>query len=339
MVRKQKKLFIVILQKGNILQFTEAENPIEEIPKGVWSLKYREASTNLYCVKETEFTLPDKLYALDTIFIDKVVKSFNKGQKSLGVLLSGLKGSGKTLLAKKLIRELDLPVVLITKKLPSDLFISWLSSIKQPLVVFIDEFEKIFATKEEQQVFLPILDGVVSTKKLFLFTSNTDEVNTFLKSRPSRIKYLKNFEGLTSTEVQSIVEDRLENKEYKEGVVKIAQMLSTVSIDTLLTLIDEVNLQELPPEKAIKDLNIQVEHSTFDVLMFHEGKRIVSKINYNPLTSKYLVLSYRDKEDRYKFFEAQTDDFTVQFKEGEYVFVKGETRVIFTPSKDFKFEF
>lgn len=113
-------------------------------------------------------------------------------------------------------------------------------------------------------------------------------------------------------------------------------------MDVLLTLIQEVNLYDITPLEAVRMLNIQVEHNEFDVLMFLNGKRHITKVNYNPLISKYIYIAYKEVrdngEDRWRYYEREKDEFDIQSGDGEFRFKDREgNEIIFTPSKSFEF--
>ena len=99
--------------------------------------------------------------------------------------------SGKSLLAKQLMIEAKLPVLVIEEAFKGSKFNDFINSIDQEIVVFFDEFEKVYKEQEDQEELLTLFDGVISSKKIFLLTANKDNINEFFENRPSRIKYLK----------------------------------------------------------------------------------------------------------------------------------------------------
>ena len=68
-----------------------------------------------------------------------------KGRKgNLGILLEGLKGTGKSLQAKHLCKNAGLPVILFTADWHGPTLEKFLARIKQSAILFFDEFEKIY---------------------------------------------------------------------------------------------------------------------------------------------------------------------------------------------------
>ena len=181
---------------------------------------------------------------------------------------------------------------------------------------------------------------------MFLFTTNHFEINEFLKSRPSRIRYVRQFDGLDKETIQEVIDDLLENKEYEKELKDVLEILSTVSIDVLLHFIDEINMYNEPPRVAIKNMNIQIEHSYFDVRLYIKGTLYHSKVNYNPLASKRVTVSYKYFDDseynreRWGYYSKDLEELTFQVIDGgEFQFRDRDgNKIIFSPSKPYGFE-
>jgi SpoVK/Ycf46/Vps4 family AAA+-type ATPase len=60
----------------------------------------------------------------------------------MGVLLSGPKGTGKTVEAKSICVKSNMPIILLTEAFNDCNFLEFFESIKTPSIIFIDEFEK-----------------------------------------------------------------------------------------------------------------------------------------------------------------------------------------------------
>ncbi|MCA9749413.1 MAG: AAA family ATPase, partial [Romboutsia sp.] len=261
----------------------------DKLEKGVYLLHKNEHSSEHFLQKLNDFNLPEKIYGDEQKIVDRYLNTFSMSNKNMGVLLTGLKGNGKSLTAKLLSKTSDLPTILITECYKGVEFKQFLQDLKQEAIILIDEFEKIYTNEDNnQEEFLSILDGVFENKKLFIFTTNTLDINQFLKNRPNRIRYLREYDGLEKPIILEIIDDLLENKSKKKELIEVLNILSSVSMDVLLHLIQEMNYYEESARQAVKHLNIQVEHTTFDVRLYFNGKLYHSKVNYNPLTSKYI---------------------------------------------------
>lgn len=333
----------MIIKDNKIYFYTNVEK-IKRLPNKTFLLLFDKGREEFYLSKINSPPLPEKIYGKEQLFCDRVLNTFNKSDKNLGVLLTGLKGTGKSLLAKMIAQQSNMPVICITSPFSGELFADCLDKMGDNVILFFDEFEKVYKEEEDQKHFLSILDGTFSGKKLFLFTTNHFEINEFLKSRPSRIRYVRQFEGLDKETIQEIIDDLLINKEYEEELKLVLDILSTVSVDVLLHLIDEINMYDESPRIAIKNLNIQIEHSYFDVRLYLKGTLYHTKVNYNPLASKTVYLSYKyiDEQgrERWGFYSQELEQLAFQVIDGgEFQFRDRENNlIIFSPSKPYDFE-
>ena len=75
-----------------------------------------------------------------------------------------------------------LPVIFVNSYVPG--VADYIASIKQPVVVVFDEFDKTFSNKDEendcQTEMLTLFDGIYPGKKLFVITcNNINHLNEF----------------------------------------------------------------------------------------------------------------------------------------------------------------
>ena len=75
----------------------------------------------------------------------------------VGVMLTGLKGTGKTVTAKLIANAVELLVIVVTEIFHG--LEEWLSQIRQPVVLFFDEFEKMEGRSGD---LLTLMDGGLS---------------------------------------------------------------------------------------------------------------------------------------------------------------------------------
>lgn len=190
-----------------------------------------------------EFTFGFKLYGLESNFIDHVLTTYRHTSSNLGVLLNGTKGTGKTVSAKIIANRLGLPVLLVNAPYPG--LADFVAKIGGPCILFFDEFEKNFDTREKEDVeLLSLMDGVFNSeyRRVFLLTTNKLYVNENLLGRPSRVRYRKSFGNLSPEVVKEYLEDNLKNKEFTQDIMEYIDTLSISTIDILKSIVEEVNI-------------------------------------------------------------------------------------------------
>jgi hypothetical protein len=210
-----------------------------------------------------DFIMPKKVYETeeDVRFINKVLNYFNKSNDgTTGVMLSGLKGSGKTITAKNIALQSNLPIILIDKGFRPSLLVKLFNKLANTEVcVMFDEIDKLGEDYDDDYL-LKILDGAnTSGKKLVLCTcNNTEDINEYLIDRCSRIRYWREFDELSSSMIQTVLEDKLnDKKEVKPLTDFIIENFAVVSFDNIASFVDEVN--EYPTasyEELFKDMNL-----------------------------------------------------------------------------------
>lgn len=215
-----------------------------------------------------------KIYELGCDEMLKTIKKtwksdvFVKGEKNLGVIFNGLKGTGKTLSAKLLCNALDLPVVIV--QYPYEGLVNFLQSLCFECIVFIDEAEKTFKKGEDDDVLLRLIDGVYNqTRKLYILTTNQLTLNDNLLGRPGRIRYHFEFGNLLPKAINDYLDDNLlpQFANQRRNILNQVDLLEISTIDILKALVDEVNIHGQLPENMC--LNIPAAKHAFEILEFY----------------------------------------------------------------------
>lgn len=194
-----------------------------------------------------DISLPEKLYTTtdDDKFVNKVINRYNVSKEGVtGVMLSGLKGSGKTIMMKRIALESGLPIVLIDKGFYPRHLINLFNKLSTtPVCILMDEVDKLGDDYSDDYL-LKVLDGINSSgKKLMIFTCNDDEdISEYLKDRCSRIRYWKEYGETPASMIQAILEDKLDDKtEIKPLTDFIQEKFECASFDNIASFADEVN--------------------------------------------------------------------------------------------------
>lgn len=212
-------------------------------------------------------SLPNKIYTTEDEdkFIHRIIKYFNERcENNLGVLLTGLKGSGKTLMSKQLAVKANLPIIVVDPAFRARDLNDFFLKFNQPVVVLFDEIEKNSYCWDTNDL-LPFLDGVQkSGKRLVIMTCNDDsDLSDCMKDRCGRIRYTRNFEGISDEMIKTIVYDFIENTDiYKDKLADyIISHISVHSFDNIISFCNEIVAEDYPEDfdEVIKYMNIVTE--------------------------------------------------------------------------------
>lgn len=244
------------------------------------------ASMEGFFLKELPpFELPKRLYGNITKQAGRILNTFNDRPKTTGVLLSGEKGSGKTLLTKTICMTAasqGVPTLVVNNDFTGDQFNTFLQSIIQPCILLFDEFEKVYSGDSQQEL-LTLFDGIFTTKKLILLTSNEyTKVNSHLQNRPGRIYYNLEFNGLDHEFIMEYGGDHLKNREHLNGLGVVAAMVKPMSFDILQAIVEECNRYNESPVTTMEILNVKEYQSYTDTYVvtltsLKKGKEVVLK--------------------------------------------------------------
>lgn len=329
------------IRRGSAFSITN-EKSLElftELPAGTYII--RPTREGFIIDQVANFELPQRLYGDIRDKAMRILRTYADRDGSTGVLLSGEKGSGKTLLAKylsEIARQKGVPTLVINEPLHGDGFNSLLQAITQPCIVIFDEFEKVY-TREEQQALLTILDGVLPTKKLFVFTCNDKySINVNMTNRPGRIYYALDYSGLSDSFIREYCKDQLKNSEHVEGVCRIAGLFSQFNFDILQSLVQEMNRYGENPLEAMRFLNAKPEADntgryTVTLKVGDEVREEISPSIWNghPLHRQEFSIEEELPNDEYRHYNFTSSDLVhINTKEGTYHFAKGDVSVIFT---------
>lgn len=257
-----------IIQSGSIFKIHSDDLVVKDkLPNGMYEVKFdRDSGFFLVAVDELELK-EGKVYGSREEKIDKLVKAYESSPRSVGAILSGDKGIGKSLFTVMLanrMNSLGVPTILVKDAYPG--ITSFLESIKQEVVVLFDEFEKMFnGDGEPQSRMLGMLDGMSNDKRMYLITVNElNRVNEYLLNRPGRFHYHFTFAYPSLEEVAEYMSDKLA-PEYRTEIPKV-QVFSTMTnlnYDCLRAIASEINLG-YSFEDAIVDLNIEAQGKQYD---------------------------------------------------------------------------
>jgi hypothetical protein len=311
------------------------------LPVGNYTVKSNPITGQYFLEMVDSFEPLKKLYGTTTKNTDRILRTFMDRPNSTGVMLSGEKGSGKSLLAKTISIEaakMGVPTLIINTAYSGDSFNKFMQDIEQPCVILFDEFEKVYGDND-QEAALTLMDGVFPSRKLFVLTCNDKwRINQHMRNRPGRIFYMIEFSGLDAAFIREYCNDVLVNKQHTDKVCEIACLFEEFNFDMLKALIEEMNRYDETPQQAISMLNAKPEYNNkgnFDVKLFIAGHEITTPElatttwHGNPLMATIFVEYDTDPECK-----LETDEDTYHQK----IFVSNDLKKVAAEQGIFTFQ-
>ena len=193
--------------------------------------------------------------------MDKVINSYNLSESGFtGVMLAGLKGSGKTVMAKVIANKSGLPIINIDKNIRPYILRNLVEKLGNTSVCFLfDELDKVLEDYDDS-VLLQVLDGSdTKGKHMILFTCNDDnEISEYLIDRCSRIRYWREFDEMSPSLIMEVLNDKLnDKKEVKSLTDFIKDNFEVCSFDNIASFVKEAN--DYPTttfEELFEDMNL-----------------------------------------------------------------------------------
>lgn len=300
----------VVHQNGDIFMPGGRNSSIEHstLPVGTYLVDIN--PYGFFCKRQEDLALPKKMYGNIIPRAARICKTFLSRPRTTGVLLSGMKGAGKTLLVKTISRAMldeNVPTLLINRPYVGDQFAEFLTSLNTPVVAILDEFEKVYDA-EHQEKMLTLLDGTFDNKILWLLTCNRqNKVDDNFINRPSRIFYNMHYKGMEPDAVRELAKDTLDDKKRVEDISKLSRLFNDeMNFDMVQSAIEELNrYPELKTAELMDMMNLRPNTSSYReeyaaVLTVSDG-RVYKGENVYPRSPAMSVFNF--SEMRFYFRE------------------------------------
>jgi len=226
-----------------VIRMNDESNLIDHVPAMVYKASI--GRPGIIMVKDRpNFTLPQLRFGKHNARVKQITASYDRFGKSNGVLLHGLKGSGKSLLAEELGNWMiaqDLPVIMVTEPMGAEELGIIIKAIG-PCMVYFDEFGKTYNEKVERERLLPLFSDTSFLGVMFVITGNeAEEFSDYLVNRPQRFRYNIGFGTSIDLETLHDIMSKMQVSEHlhKAFEAYVKRESGKLNFDSLLCVIRE----------------------------------------------------------------------------------------------------
>ena len=340
---------------GNSVHITQVNNDqvLDSLPPKVYTVCFSQAVGFYLDVVKEQLTVPTKIYGKTGARVDKCMQTYRDRKASTGLLMTGDKGTGKSLLmslvCNKVLTELEIPVILIQEGFTGEAFTNFITSIGESCVVF-DEVGKMYGARSDsdnasQDDLLGLMDGVDKTKRLIIMTENEEwDINKFMLNRPSRIYYHFRYSKLEEDSIIGYCEDREVTGTPLNDILDVSRRSAIFSFDMLQSIVEEHLRFGCSVKDSIVDLNIDITSKlsrTIKVVSVFDKEEQIDREMYNGISLvdmpedgewgmvKVVPLGKPAEEDVDVFEDSSGRGYDrVHFREDDIVYTTG-SRIIY----------
>ena len=246
----------------------------DQLEPMVYTLRYTNVTGYYLEITKAKLETPAKIYGNVNDRVQQCLRTYADRNASTGILMTGDKGTGKSLLmsllANAAIDELELPVIMVTEAAAGTQFLSFIESLGECCIIF-DEFGKMYESSNHrhepdtvpQSSLLSLMDGVDKTKRLMIITENSEmDINEFILNRPGRVYYHFRYRKLEEVSIRGYCEDHGVSERIIVDIIDLSRRSRIFSFDMLQSIVEEHLRFAGEIEDIVEDLNVDVREDS-----------------------------------------------------------------------------
>lgn len=264
-------------QTVQIIRIDE-EQLSDTLAPGVYTLEMSMNGPYLYKVAD-RYQVPSRVYGKAQTNAQRAIKAFEEREQSTGVLLSGLKGAGKTMTATlmgNMVIDLGLPVIEVKSAIDPEVVEYVLTAVGK-CAALIDEFGKLYNLKKNDSdkddnnkdsgrvaSLLSLFAGTTTSKRLMILTENNlAQINSFMLDRPGRVLYHFRHNSLDPEVIEGIGRDKNVPGSFIDDVVNACFMSPSASFDVINAVYDEYLRTPGTFTEVVQGMNVPMSSDTY----------------------------------------------------------------------------
>ena len=247
----------------NIMKYDEKAMS-NTLPPAIYNIIIPPIGSPYLQITTSGIETPKEIYGDIHSKVDTVFRSYDAENKSLGILLTGIKGSGKTMTAGLICQTMlhrNIPVLLVNSHVPIDVLNEIIQSIGEVCVLF-DEFGKNY-DEDDQNGMLTLFSGVSEQKRMMILTENNEySINSFMINRPSRLLFHFRHNKLEDDIIIEYCQKFGVSEKYIEEFIIYSKSTTEFTFDILQAIVKQHLLNpELEFKVLASCLNIEQPYS------------------------------------------------------------------------------
>lgn len=201
---------------------------VNQLPVGIYTIEYQGAANIPFLKPAAEFKTKE-LHGESNKIVDLVQRYVASSHENLGFLFTGQSGMGKTQTIRNLVNLLGYPCIVIDHEVETSALTGLINDAGTPVIVFFDEFEKIFTDKSEH--LLGFFDGITENRVIsFCSMNEVGRLSNYFFNRPGRFIFNFRFEELPVSLALEYIQSKIE-VEAEERLVNYLSAVYNLSYD------------------------------------------------------------------------------------------------------------